>query len=99
MKFAPLCIHQIPIASCSISANFLDKYIHSRNRFLTDGEIAKCFIEYTILPIENAIACYQRRQLADLVFAAAVQSAKQKVQETVEAQPEAKLKVSFSGEL
>ena len=28
-------------------ASFLDKYIHSKNRFLTDGEIAKCFIEYT----------------------------------------------------
>lgn len=28
-------------------ASFLDKYIHSRNRFLSDGEIARCFIEYT----------------------------------------------------
>ena len=54
---------------------------------------------YTFLPIENAVACYQRRQLEELEFAAAAQSAKQKAQEIIETQPEAKLKVSFSGEL
>ena len=27
-------------------AEFLDNYIHRKNKFLSDGEIAKCFVEY-----------------------------------------------------
>lgn len=64
-----------------------------------DGTSRNGNLMYTILPIENAVACYQRRQLEELEFAAAAQSAKQKAQEIIETQPEAKLKVSFSGEL
>lgn len=64
-----------------------------------DGTTRNGNLMYTILPIENAVACYQRHQLEELEFAAAAQSAKQKVRELMEAQPETTLKVSFSGEL
>lgn len=64
-----------------------------------DGTTRNGNLMYTILPIENAVACYQRHQLEELEFAAAAQSAKQKARELMEAQPETTLKVSFSGEL
>lgn len=64
-----------------------------------DGTTRNGNLMYTILPIENAVASYQRRQLEELEFAAATQSAKQKARELMEAQPETTLKVSFSGEL
>ena len=54
---------------------------------------------YTLLPIENAVDCYQRRQLEELAHAAAAQSAKQKALEMMEAQPETTLQLSFVEDL
>ena len=54
---------------------------------------------YTLLPIENAVDCYQRRQLEELEFASATQSAKQKAREMMEAQPETTLQLSFVEDL
>ncbi|MGN1025126.1 MAG: helix-turn-helix domain-containing protein [Faecousia sp.] len=60
-----------------------------------DGTTRNGNLMYTILPIENAVACYQRRQLEELEFAAATQSAKQKARELMEAQPETMLQLRF----
>ena len=64
-----------------------------------DGTTRTGNLMYTILPIENAVACYQRRQLEELEFAAATQSAKQKARELMEAQPETTLQLRFVEEL
>lgn len=64
-----------------------------------DGTTRNGNLMYTILPIENAVVCYQRRQLEELEFAAAAQSAKQKAREMMEAQPETTLQLSFVEDL
>ena len=64
-----------------------------------DGTTRNGNLMYTILPIENAVASYQRRQLEELEFAAATQSAKQKAREMMEAQPETTLQLSFVEDL
>ena len=64
-----------------------------------DGTTRNGNLMYTILPIENAVACYQKRQLEELELAAATQSAKQKARELMEAQPETTLQLSFVEEL
>ena len=60
-----------------------------------DGTCRNGNLMYTLLPIENAVDCYQRRQLEELAHAAAAQSAKQKALEMMEAQPETTLQLSF----
>ena len=64
-----------------------------------DGTTRNGNLMYTILPIENAVACYQRCQLEELELAAATQSAKQKAREMMEAQPETTLQLSFVEDL
>lgn len=64
-----------------------------------DGTCRNGNLMYTLLPIENAVDCYQRRQLEELEFAAATQSAKQKAREMMEAQPETTLQLSFVEDL
>ena len=64
-----------------------------------DGTCRNGNLMYTLLPIENAVDCYQRRQLEELAHAAAAQSAKQKALEMMEAQPETTLQLSFVEDL
>lgn len=64
-----------------------------------DGTTRNGNLMYTILPIENAVACYQRRQLEELELAAAAQSTKQKARELMEAQPETTLQLRFAEDL
>ena len=64
-----------------------------------DGTTRNGNLMYTLLPIENAVDCYQRRQLEELAHAAAAQSAKQKALEMMEAQPETTLQLSFVEDL
>ena len=64
-----------------------------------DGTSRNGNLMYTLLPIENAVDCYQRRQLEELAHAAAAQSAKQKALEMMEAQPETTLQLSFVEDL
>ena len=64
-----------------------------------DGTTRNGNLMYTILPMENAVACYQRRQLEELELAAATQSAKQKARELMEAQPETTLQFRFAEDL
>ncbi|MDD5980610.1 MAG: helix-turn-helix domain-containing protein [Clostridium sp.] len=64
-----------------------------------DGTTRNGNLMYTILPIENAVACYQKRQLEELELAAKTQSVKQKARELMEAQPETTLQLSFVEDL
>ena len=64
-----------------------------------DGTCRNGNLMYTLLPIENAVDCYQRRQLEELSLAAAAQSTKKKAREMMEAQPETTLQLSFVEDL